>query len=213
MERRTALEAFCRAYWAPLYGYARAKGKTPTDAEDLVQGFILKILRQPGAFERLDSSRGMLRSWLRASFSNFMVTDWQKEQTLKRGGGLEFERFELEGVERVEGAISDEPEPDKAFDRQWAHTVLSRGRRQLREAFRNAGKLDEFEVLSPCLDAGHEESSEELGVKLGKSAGAVRVAMNRLRSDFRLAVMREIADTIGVAADVDQEMKYLLECL
>ena len=35
-----ALAALCGRYWRPLYAFARRAGRSPEDAEDLVQGFF-----------------------------------------------------------------------------------------------------------------------------------------------------------------------------
>ncbi len=39
-----ALEDLCRAYWPPLYSFLRRQGHSPRDAEDLVQGFLARLL-------------------------------------------------------------------------------------------------------------------------------------------------------------------------
>eukprot|EP01035_Chromulina_nebulosa_P011360 gene11360-15195_t len=41
---RAALEALCRAYWFPLYAFARRNGASRHDAEDLVQAFFSHVL-------------------------------------------------------------------------------------------------------------------------------------------------------------------------
>ncbi len=40
-----ALETLCRSYWYPLYAYLRRSGHQPQDAEDVVQGFFVHLLR------------------------------------------------------------------------------------------------------------------------------------------------------------------------
>jgi RNA polymerase sigma-70 factor (ECF subfamily) len=40
-EAAAALEALCRAYWYPLYGFVRRQGHNPEDAEDLTQQFFM----------------------------------------------------------------------------------------------------------------------------------------------------------------------------
>ena len=45
-EASHALESLCRAYWQPLYVYARRHGHSPQDAEDLTQGFFAKLLEK-----------------------------------------------------------------------------------------------------------------------------------------------------------------------
>ena len=41
----TALEQLCRAYWKPLFVFARGLGYTEHDAQDLNQGFFEQFLR------------------------------------------------------------------------------------------------------------------------------------------------------------------------
>jgi DNA-directed RNA polymerase specialized sigma24 family protein len=44
-----ALAELCARYWRPLYAFVRRRGRSPEDAQDLVQGF----------FEHLIGSRGL----------------------------------------------------------------------------------------------------------------------------------------------------------
>jgi RNA polymerase sigma-70 factor (ECF subfamily) len=39
-----ALEMLCRAYWYPLYCFARRLGQRPQEAEDLTQSFFAYLL-------------------------------------------------------------------------------------------------------------------------------------------------------------------------
>ena len=212
--RRRALEDFCRSYWIPLYSFARSKGKSPHDAEDLVQSFVANLMEREGVFERLDPDKGKLRAWLRTSFGHYMIEDWKRGQRLKRGGGAEFLPLDVEGVERrIEDSLQSGIGPDQAFDQHWARTILSRARRALRERHEEAGKAEEFEALLPHMEADPDETSQQLGDRLGKSASAVRMAIKRLRMDYQMAVRREIADTLAPGSDVEEELKYLLSCL
>jgi len=40
-----ALEKLCRTYWLPLYSFIRRRGYGPHDAQDLTQGFFVRLLR------------------------------------------------------------------------------------------------------------------------------------------------------------------------
>lgn len=51
----------------------------------------------------------------------------------------------------------------------------------------------------------------ELAAELEMSEGAIRVAVHRLRRDFGAALRRTIAETVGEAGEVDEELKYLLD--
>jgi RNA polymerase sigma-70 factor (ECF subfamily) len=41
---QSALAELCRLYWYPLYIFARRRGYSPEDAQDLTQGFFLHLL-------------------------------------------------------------------------------------------------------------------------------------------------------------------------
>ena len=45
-QAREALEALCRTYWYPLYAYARRRGLSAEDAQDVTQGFFAKMLEK-----------------------------------------------------------------------------------------------------------------------------------------------------------------------
>lgn len=211
--QRAALEEFCKAYWLPLYGYARRCGKSEHDAEDLLQGFFLKLLDNEASFEGLDAARGKLRSWLLTGFKRFMINDWEKANRQKRGGEAEIISFDLEDAEHRLSETAVDGEPDEVYDRQWARAVLSRSRQQLRDAHERAGKADEFAILKAFLNASCELTSSAAAEKLGKKEGTVRMAISRLRNDYRIAIRSEIADTVGPESDVDAEMNYLISCL
>ena len=42
---QAALAKLCRVYWYPLFAFARRRGHSPHDAQDLTQGFFLHLLR------------------------------------------------------------------------------------------------------------------------------------------------------------------------
>jgi DNA-directed RNA polymerase specialized sigma24 family protein len=41
---QSALAELCRLYWYPLYIFARRRGYSPDDAQDLTQGFFLHVV-------------------------------------------------------------------------------------------------------------------------------------------------------------------------
>ena len=48
---------------------------------------------------------------------------------------------------------------------------------------------------------------------LGMSEGAVKVAVHRLRRRFRDALVKEIAETVSDPADIDAEIRHLLQAV
>ncbi len=66
-----ALAELCRLYWYPLYIFARRRGYSPKDAQDLAQGFFL-YLPEYRALTRVDRLKGEFRPFLLASFQNHL---------------------------------------------------------------------------------------------------------------------------------------------
>ena len=70
-EARGALETLCRTYWYPLYAYLRRTGRSPEDAEDLVQGFFLHLLQRE-VLKTVQREGGRFRSFLLATLKHFV---------------------------------------------------------------------------------------------------------------------------------------------
>jgi hypothetical protein len=81
-----ALSLLCERYWDPLYAFVRRGGLSPEDAEDSVQGFFQDLLERQ-ALTQVDRSKGLFRSFLLASFKNFLSHQRVRAQAQKRGGG------------------------------------------------------------------------------------------------------------------------------
>jgi DNA-directed RNA polymerase specialized sigma24 family protein len=70
---RKALAAFCEAYWPPLYTFLRPRGYSPTDAQDIVQGFF-EHLFQHNTLSRADQQKGRLRTFRLGSLQRHLET-------------------------------------------------------------------------------------------------------------------------------------------
>ena len=57
-----ALEQLCRAYWFPLYAFARRQGCAPEDAQDLTQEFFARLLAKD-YLQSADPNRGRFGAW------------------------------------------------------------------------------------------------------------------------------------------------------
>ena len=81
-----ALATLCRAYWFPLYAFIRRQGKSPEDAEDLTQGFLLHLVEKE-TLTRVRREKGKFRSFLLGSLKFFLSDETGKQRAQKRGGG------------------------------------------------------------------------------------------------------------------------------
>ncbi|MGA2554712.1 MAG: sigma-70 family RNA polymerase sigma factor [Verrucomicrobiota bacterium] len=213
-ESAAALEAICRAYWPPLYAYARRCGHSSHDAQDLTQEFFARLLEKRW-LETADRGKGRLRTFLVAALKNFMCKEWRRESAQKRGGGLAHVPMDTAFAES--GCAADAAAslaPDEVFDRQWALTLLELTLQRLQAEFAAAGKATDFEALKVCLMAGPGAMDyAAMARQLGCNAGAARVAVHRLRKRFRELSREEVSHTLAEGADLEDELRYLAATL
>ena len=208
-----ALEEICRAYYHPLYTFARRSGNRPQDAKDLTQGFFVQILEK-NLLAVANPDRGKLRSFLLRSFKNFIANHWEKLKAEKRGGGnvlsLDFEDEE----ERYIQTPSDEVSPDVHYEKRWALNVLDRVLERLHKEYVASGKEPLFKELRGfLLGQTDDRTYADAGDKLGMSEGAARVACHRMRERYREIFRDEIAFTVGDPSEVEDEIDYLKKVL
>jgi RNA polymerase sigma-70 factor (ECF subfamily) len=114
----------------------------------------------------------------------------------------------------LEAADSRAVAPDREFDHKWALTVLELAFAALAREYKDLGKSAQFEALKPWLTGDSENLSQaEAARRLDMNEGAVKVAIHRLRRRLREAIRNEISQTVKESADVDREMRELLEAL
>lgn len=211
--RQAALEELCSIYWYPLYAFARRKGQSPPDAEDLVQGFFAAILRE-NFFGAADPEKGRLRTFLLAAFDRHLVDVHRRENARKRGGQCEIIPLDLGGAEErflaEPGSLSP---PEAAFERLWALTMLESSVANLANEYAAANKADQCAALCPFLNLEPDarESYDELCATLKLSKGGARQAVHRFRERFREILRVQVADTLREPTEalVDQELAAL----
>ena len=206
----SALEQLCRTYWFPLYAYVRRRGHNKEDAEDLTQAFFARFLAK-NYLAGLSAERGRFRAFLLASLKHFLINDWKKSQRQKRGGGESPLSLDWQTADtKFQVAATNEPSPDKAFDREWALALLAKVFGRLQKECEADSKAKLFGQLKIFLTAGKDNTAQaEVAKALGMEEGAVRVAIHRLRKRYRNLLRDEIAQTLSDAADVDEEMRAL----
>ena len=130
-----ALETLCRTYWYPLYVYVRRQGQSPHDAQDLTQEFFARLLEKK--YLRLaDPDRGKFRAFLLKSLKHFLVNEWEKARTQKRGGGQCVIPLD---ADIAESRYAAEPVQaltlDQVYEKRWAVTLIEAVFAGLRESY------------------------------------------------------------------------------
>ncbi len=207
-----ALAELCQIYWYPLYAYVRRQGRTKEDAEDLTQAFFARFLAK-NYLEGLSAERGRFRAFLLASLKHFLANERDRSQRQKRGGGLEHLSLDWQSAdERFHLDPADPTSPDRLFDREWALSLLARVIVRLEEECRRAGRGQVFEQARNFLTVGQETIPyAEAARQLGLEEGALRVTVHRLRKRYRELLREEIGQTLADPAQVQEEMRALLE--
>jgi RNA polymerase sigma factor (sigma-70 family) len=208
-----ALAALCRAYWYPLYAYARRCLGDVHQAQDATQDFFGRLLEK-NLLARAQQERGRFRGFLLTAFKNFLANERDKAQTQKRGGGqhplsLDFNA----GDSRYNLEPSHAWTAERLFDRQWALTLLEQVLANLRAEYADDDKETLFDSVKGCLTGEASVSYSDLGSALGMSEGAVKVAAHRLRQRYRELLRRAVAQTVADPAEVDDEIRRLFEAL
>jgi RNA polymerase sigma-70 factor (ECF subfamily) len=209
-----ALESLCRTYWYPLYVYVRRQGQSPHDAQDLTQEFFARLLEKK--YLRLaDPDRGKFRAFLLKSLKHFLVNEWEKARTQKRGGGQCVIPLD---ADMAESRYAAEPALaltlDQVYEKRWAVTLIEAVLARLRESYAGAGRGPVFETLKGFIWGEQATLSySELASQLGLNEGAVKVAVHRLRSRYRELLRAEIAKTVATPGEVDEELQHLIAVL
>lgn len=209
-----ALEELCRTYWYPLYSYARHRGYAKADAEDLVQGFFARFLER-NYLSELSAEKGRFRAFLLMSFKHFLANEWDKVNRQKRGGGVEHLSLDWEQAEgRYQTDSAHASNPERAFDREWALTLLERVIERLRLECVAEGKAELFGQARGYLMLSEPATPyAEAARTLGVEEGAVRVAVHRLRARYRELLRQEIAHTLSDRGLVQEELQALQHAL
>jgi RNA polymerase sigma factor (sigma-70 family) len=211
---RQALEKLCQTYWYPLYAFIRRRGHSPEAAEDLTQEFFARLLAKdfPAGIK---PDGGRFRSYLLTAVNHFLVNEWQKGQTQKRGSGqhpLSFEELRTEASYQFEPI--DALTPERLFERQWASSVLNQVRQRLRDEHVVDGKARLFERLQGCLTGAEQLMPyAALAAEFRLTESAVKMAVHRLRKRYGELLREEIAQTVSGPEQVDEEIRCLLSAV
>lgn len=201
-----ALAELCAAYRPVVLAHFR-RLESGASADDRTQAFFVHFLEQRMP-ERADAARGSFRAFLYTAVRNHSRGARRHEAARKRDTGAPV------GADALERVVDPQPDPERAFDRDWALHVIHRARERLREEITRSGKAALFTAVQACLLEPPEASDyARIGSALDMPANAVAVAVKRLRERLRAHVRHELTDTLPPGADVGAELAWLRQAL
>ena len=209
-----ALATLCGLYWYPLYSYLRRRGHSAEDAQDLTQGFFARLLEKH-SLHVVDPARGRFRSFLLASLDHYVSNERDRDRAQKRGSGAVPISLDVAMAEdRYVREPADPLTPEHIFNRNWALAVLERVLARLRTELDADGKVYLFESLKGYLTGDEPAGSyQQVGLAIGMTEGALKVAVHRLRRRYRALLYDEIAQTVATPEEIELELKYLIEAI
>ncbi len=212
--QKQALETLCQSYWFPLYAYLRRRGCESHEAEDLTQAFFARMLDKKD-LQTADPKCGKFRSFLLVRLKGFLSDERDRARAKKRGGGRKVLSL---STENAEGQYSLEPatqlSPEMLFEKAWALTLLERTMDRLEAEMTKKDRKKLFDHLKVYLTTDKDAIPyQDMATELNMTEGSVRVAVHRLRRQYRRLLRDEIAQTVGDEDQIDEEMGSLFAAL
>jgi RNA polymerase sigma-70 factor (ECF subfamily) len=213
-EAQEALASLCSSYWYPLYVYIRRQGFAAHEAEDLTQEFFTQLVEKD-FLAGVERGKGKFRAFLLAACAHFLANQRDRARAWKRGGRCRFVPLDFAAAETRYG---QEPShaltPEKLFARRWALTLLDHVLARLRADYAGKGKARLFDSLRVCLlGDSNRVPYGQVSAELSMTVGAIRVAVHRMRQQFRELLREEIARTVHDPDHIEEEIRDLFAAL
>lgn len=212
----TALDTLFNQYRKPLVVHLLRRGRTPEQAEDLVQGFCANLLKpdRKHFLANVSKPKGKFRTFLLNSLINYILDEVDKENTLKRGEGKipdSLDEVDSDGEfvcsQKNPSAIS----ADLEYDRAWARTILRNSLHRLEKGYARRDGSSLFIALEPALhDDETSPSYREIAARLGMTEGAVKKAAFQMRKNLQKLIQDELMQTVSNEVEFNEERAYLI---
>src|SRR5262245_48159509 len=198
-------------YWRPIYSFLRRQGISPTEAEDLTQGFFASLLEHRN-LNAVRKEQGRLRSYLLGALKYFLGEERRRAMAIKRGKGQPLIPLEeLRANERFETEPADPVTAEMIYERRWASTVLERVLNLLQDEYQSAGNAALFDSLKQLLPGEPDAPPQkDIAAQLGMTENAVRQAFYRFRQRYQSLLREEIAYTVANPGDIEDELRHLI---
>ena len=197
-----ARELFCQLYQSPVYSFLRhlSPGLSQADAQDLTQEFFVRLLikRRLRSARRTYRFRTFLMRGARWLLHNELRKRRREKLHVPIDGGTDA------GTSRVE--LPDKNAGQKLFDLHWIRNLIELTKRELQAGYERKGEAGLFALLVDRLE--EEETAlpyAEMARTLNTTAGALRIALLRLRKQWGQSLLAKVAADLGLPGRVPPE--------
>jgi RNA polymerase sigma-70 factor (ECF subfamily) len=152
-----------------------------------------------------------LRSFLLVSLKHFLADEHRRALRIKRGKGQRLIPLEELGNSEVNVEPSDPWTAERIYERRWASTLLDQVFAQLKDDYNKAGNAALFDCLKQLLSDRREAPSQaDIAAQLGMTENAIKQAFHRFRYRYQSLLREEIANTVAMPKDVEDELRHLI---
>jgi RNA polymerase sigma-70 factor (ECF subfamily) len=205
-EAQSALNRLFEIYRQPIIHFVRTMARNPQHAEDIAQDFITRILAR-GDLVNADRGKGRFRSYLATSIRHYVISHYQAEDATKRR--------ELNNASPLDEMLMEPGhanDAEKEFTRRWWRATIDEGVRRLRLEWESVGKTALFDALEPLLwDRKDGPSINQIASLHNLTPNAVSLRKMRLQDRLREVLLAVISETVGSPAEVQEEIRHLLQ--
>lgn len=204
------LDELCALYLLPIRALVRHFARAAPDVQDLTQSVFAHIL-QRNVLARANPERGRFREWLALRIRAVISKERRKARAKKRGGGaimLSLDVHTAEGRQVLEPADPHPPGRDHA--RRQRAELHQRVMAELERRYTSRGKRERFQRLKPFID-GREVPYSALAAELGTPAGTLRKQVFDMKECYAALVRADFRCKGVKPADIDSEIRNLLD--
>ncbi len=163
--RHEAMARLLRRYLPPLRSHLVDRQRIdPNRADDLLQDFVADKVLAAGIMQKALREKGKFRSFLLVSLDRFVSNRLRNERAAKRSPADGFASVPVDDAADVPGCDGD---MNRAFDLDWARSILEETVNRMRETCRRAGRntlweLFQDRVVGPALHGTQPSPYAEL---------------------------------------------------
>ena len=210
------LETLLARYWSPVYAYLRRHGQTPEDAADLTQAFLADVVLDRDLVSRADPDAGRFRSFLITSLKRFVIDQHRHARGRDASSPRRRATFVPDDPDLLNAAEPDHTDdPGRAFDRQWAATVLDTALQRVHADCQQNGMARQWSafearVMRPITHDCNPLPIDNLVDSLS-AAGPQEIysMLQTIKRKLQRELREVVAETVAEPEDVDRELADL----